>query len=82
MLVEVTISVLSFHRWYAPYVELFRCSLFLIIDLVLSSKNMDTGGNSWSGVGRGGEGGGRSGKGTHVKGKGMLVAKLQLTLRL
>ena len=31
-------------RWYAPYMELFRCLLFLIVDLVLSSQNLDTGG--------------------------------------
>ena len=31
-------------RWYAPYMELFRCLLFLVVDLVLSSQNLDTGG--------------------------------------
>ncbi len=35
-------------RWYAPYMELFRCLLFLIVDLVLSSQNLDTGGILWS----------------------------------
>ena len=45
----------SFHflsRWYAPYMELFRCLLFLIVDVILSSQNLDTGGKlkrvTWS----------------------------------
>ena len=31
-------------RWYAPYMELFRCILFLAVDLILSVQNLDTGG--------------------------------------
>lgn len=31
------------NKWYAPYMELFRCLLFLVVDLILSSRNLDTG---------------------------------------
>lgn len=38
-----SVGTLFDNKWYAPYVELFRCLLFLIVDLVLSSQNLDTG---------------------------------------
>lgn len=38
-----SIGALFDNKWYAPYMELFRCLLFLIVDLVLSSQNLDTG---------------------------------------
>lgn len=38
-----SVGALFDNKWYAPYVELFRCLLFLIVDLVLSSQNLDTG---------------------------------------
>ncbi|KAK3713437.1 hypothetical protein QZH41_012474, partial [Actinostola sp. cb2023] len=30
-------------KWYAPYLEFTRCLLFLLVDLVLSSQNIETG---------------------------------------
>ncbi|KAJ7372313.1 hypothetical protein OS493_019757 [Desmophyllum pertusum] len=38
-----SIGAIFDNKWYAPYMELFRCLLFLIVDLVLSSQNLDTG---------------------------------------
>lgn len=38
-----SVGALFDNKWYAPYMELFRCLLFLIVDLVLSSQNLDTG---------------------------------------
>lgn len=38
-----SVGALFDNKWYAPYMELFRCLLFLVVDLVLSSQNLDTG---------------------------------------
>lgn len=38
-----SVGALFDNKWYAPYMELYRCLLFLTVDLVLSSQNLDTG---------------------------------------
>lgn len=38
-----SIGALFDNKWYAPYMELLRCILFLAVDVILSVQNLDTG---------------------------------------
>lgn len=38
-----SVGALYDNKWYAPYMELYRCILFLVVDLILSVQNLDTG---------------------------------------